>query len=70
MTEEQTFNEPNGGYVTVSIKKSSSKDGNIGFDIDVNVTPKTTEANVIAMCNLASDYALKTSIKVRGALGL
>ncbi len=62
--------EESGSYVKVQIKKSSSKDGKIGWDIDVknNTTVDGHQQVMEEMSEIAIKVALKTKIALEGGM--
>jgi hypothetical protein len=55
--------EAQSNYVKITLKKSSSKDGNVGYDIECNNSNATQEE-----MDLIATVALKTALKVRNQL--
>ena len=62
--------EESGNYVRVQIKKSSSKDGKIGWDIDVknNTIVEGHQQVLEEMSEIAIKVALKTKIALEGGM--
>ena len=59
---EEQFEKESANCVEINLKKSSSKDGGVGFDIKVRCDGKATQEQM----DKIAEISFKTALKTRG----